>query len=98
MDPIQISAAQGARAKELQRELGLLRDAAYELREGEGKSAPNSEILAKAIDRDIAAKDAELHRELASLDGGAVAGAVLAKGQSMRSAISEPGSATLTQM
>jgi len=98
VDPIQISAAQAARAKQLQKELALLRDAVYELREGEGKSTPNSKTLAESLERDIVAKDAELHRELEVISGGGTSGSVLAKGQSMRSAVADPGSATLTQM
>src|SRR5450756_311118 len=86
------------RVHALNDDIKQLDSAIYELREGEAKGKPNSELVAEALERERAAKDAEVRRELATLGGGGASGSVLAKGQSMRSAVSDPGAVTLTQM
>ncbi len=81
----------GARVKALQDDIQQLSGAIYALREGESKGQPNSELIAEALDRDLATKDAEMRRELAILAGDGAFGAVLAKGQSMLEAMGSNG-------
>lgn len=98
MDPVQISPERGARVKQLQHDLGELHNTIQECETGEASKNENAPMITRALKHEYATLDAEVHREMEVLSGGGTSGSVLAKGQSMRSAISEPGSASLTQM
>ena len=93
MDAIQISSERAARVKQLQTEQGYVSKAIYEVTEGEAKGQPNSDILARSLEREAKALDVEINRELATLAGGASGGSVLARGQSMRDAVGDTGPA-----
>src|SRR5450756_1588474 len=101
MDSIQISAEQAAPVKKLQKEREQLSQAIAELIGDEVNGEPRSAVAAlgkQTLEREVARLDDEILRELSIMAGGGTSGSVLAKGQSLRSAVTEPGAATLTQM
>jgi HK97 family phage major capsid protein len=85
------STPQVDRIHALNDDLDQLKKGIWELREGEAKGEANSELIAEALERDYAAKEAELRRESVALAGGGASGAVLAKGQSMRDSVGDTG-------
>lgn len=96
MDPIQISPEHPA--VKLGKERDRLAKMIVEARDGETSKIEGAPELLRSLEREYASVDAECRLRLEEAVIGAPSGRTLAKGQSMRSAISEPGAVSLTQM
>jgi len=91
-NPVVVSSARGARAKQLQQELDDLTDTIQTLRNHpEASKADWNPTVLRALEREHADLKAEWQREIATMTGDSAFGSVLAKGQSMRDAVGNGG-------